>query len=97
MLSKNMMARLGLTGLVVVGGLVGAVLVPNAAKADLIINVNGTQQANDPTNTFAIFTGSVGNFNINSITATGVTALGGSGTLLDIGSLNVNSTGDRVA
>lgn len=70
-----------------------ALTAASQAHANLIITVNGTQEATDPTNTSASFSGAVGSFNINSITAAGVTAFGGSGELLDLSSLNISTTG----
>jgi hypothetical protein len=63
------------------------------ARAELIIKVNGTTEATDPTNSFTSFAGGVGGFNINTITMTGVTSFGGNGTLVDNGSLNISSAG----
>jgi hypothetical protein len=80
-------------GMITAAVLAAALAWASMAHANLIIKVNGTTEATDPTNTLASFSGSVGNFNINQITAVGVNAFGGNGTLLDLGSLNVNSTG----
>ncbi len=67
---------------------------PMAAHAELIITANGVQQMpTDPTNTFASFSGAVGGFNINQTTVAGVNAFGGSGKVLDVGSLNISSAG----
>lgn len=68
-----------------------------SARADLIISANGTQLADDTTNTFASYTCSstctnFGGFNINNITATGVGATSTSGDLLDVGALDVATT-----
>jgi hypothetical protein len=63
------------------------------AHADIIISANGTVEATDSTNSFAFFNGSVGTFNINNTTGTGVTSFAGSGEVLDVGSVNVSSTG----
>ena len=84
---------LGLLSMVLASGLTGFLLAPNAAKADLIITINGAQKASDATNTFASFQGLVGGFNINMISGTGVNALPGTGELLDVGSLNVSTSG----
>lgn len=67
---------------------------PVAAHAELIITANGVQQTpTDPTNTFTSFSGSVGGFNINQTTVAGVNAFGGNGEVLDVGSLNISSSG----
>ncbi len=67
---------------------------PLAAHAELIITANGVEQTpTDPTNTVASFSGSVGGFNINQTTVAGVNAFGGSGEVLDVGSLNISSAG----
>lgn len=64
-----------------------------AARADLIIFANGGQVADDATNTVASFSGAVGGFNINVVSAAGVNAFGGSGELLDVGSLDISTSG----
>ena len=71
----------------------GLALSSQAARADLIISANGTTVATDTTNTFASYTGSIGGFNLNSLSASGVAGFGGSGELLDIGSLNISTAG----
>jgi len=76
-----------------VAALAACIAVSTQARANLIISVNGTTEATDPTNTFANFSGSVGGFNINNITMTGVSAFGGNGTLVDNGSLNISTAG----
>ncbi len=63
------------------------------AHANIIISANGATVATDPTNTAATFNGSVGGFNINNTTGAGVNAFGGSGELLDVGSLNISTAG----
>jgi hypothetical protein len=68
-------------------------LVCTPASASIIISVNGTQAAIDPTNTFAMASGSFGGFVSNVITAEGVELFGGSGELLDVSSNNVSKTG----
>ena len=75
------------------GALAIALTVASQAHADLIITANGTQESTDPTNTFTSFSGSVGSFNINLISGTGVNAFGGNGNLLDVGSLNISTSG----
>ncbi len=62
------------------------------AHAALTISVDG-MSASVPTNTFASFMGSVGTFNINNVTMTGVDSFGGNGMLVDNGSLNISSSG----
>ena len=63
------------------------------AHANLFIIANGVTEATDPTNTSAVFTGSIGGFNINVLSASGVGAFAGSGDLLDVGSLDISSSG----
>lgn len=75
------------------------------ALADLSIefgSLGTTPVATDPSNTFSNFScGSAGNpcpaatdgFNINNIAITGVNAFGGSGTLFDLSSLDISSSG----
>src|SRR6185437_4377132 len=78
---------------ILAGAVVIAAISASGARADVIINVNGTQEADDTTNTFASFVGTVGGFNINSITASGVNAVGWNGDLLDVGTLDISSAG----
>lgn len=70
-----------------------ALTVASQARADLIITANGVQETTDATNTFTSFSGSVGTFNINVITALGVNSFGGNGNLLDVGALDVSTSG----
>jgi hypothetical protein len=76
-----------------VAALVAGLGLTSQAHANLIISANGTQEASDPTNTFATFSGGVGGFNINVVTATGVNAFANNGKILDVGSLNVSTSG----
>jgi hypothetical protein len=71
--------------------LAGAVSTP--ASASLVISVGGVSQASDATNTFTFASGTFGSFAVNLITASGVNAFGGSGALLDVGSLNISAAG----
>jgi len=75
--------------------LVAGFALAGTAHATLMISINGTPQAasSDPTNTFASFTGQVGNFNINVISASGVNLFGGNGTVFDLHSLDVSTSG----
>lgn len=68
-----------------------AAAVSTPANASLVISINGTTEATDPTNTIASFNGAVpiNGFNVNQITALGVNAFGGSGELLDVSSLEL--------
>lgn len=68
-------------------------LASQAAHADLIVFANGSQVAADPTNTYVTFSGALSGFNINSISAAGVTAFAGNGELLDVSSLNISTAG----
>src|SRR4051794_14701230 len=63
------------------------------ARATLVISVNGSTVATDPTNSFASYSGAVGNWNINQIHTVGVNSFGGNGTLTDNSSLNVSTNG----
>jgi hypothetical protein len=63
------------------------------AQATLVISVNGTPVATDPTNSFAAYSGVVGGWNINNIVMVGVNSFGGNGTLADNSSLNVSTSG----
>ncbi|HET7880105.1 MAG TPA: hypothetical protein VFL55_04410 [Acetobacteraceae bacterium] len=76
-----------------IGLALGLAISAQQAHANLIISVNGTQEATDPTNTFATFTGAVGSFNLNTISMVGLSAFGGNGTLVDNGSLNISTSG----
>ena len=68
-------------------------LASQAAPADLIITANGTQVADDTSNTVTSYSGTTGGFTINVLTAAGVTAFGNSGNLFDVGSLNISTAG----
>ncbi|HYM01789.1 MAG TPA: PEP-CTERM sorting domain-containing protein [Stellaceae bacterium] len=71
-----------------------ATAITTQAHADLIITANGTvEPGSDPTNTSTSFSGSVGGFNINVVTASGINAFGGNGKVLDVGSLNISTLG----
>ena len=70
----------------------GLAMVPQA-KASLILQANGNTIASSPGNDGIFFNGPIGNFNINVITGLGTASFGNSGTLYDLGSLNVNATG----
>jgi PEP-CTERM motif len=74
-------------------GLVAALAVTSAAHASLMIYANGGLIATDPTNTVANYSGSIGNFNINTLSAAGVNAFGGNGELMDISSLSISTIG----
>jgi hypothetical protein len=65
------------------------------ARANLIININGSQVATQAANTSLTFTSAapINGFNVNSITMAGVDSFGGSGELVDNSSLNISSTG----
>jgi hypothetical protein len=63
------------------------------AQATLVISVNGSPVATDPTNSFAAYSGAIGGWNINQIYMVGVNSFGGNGTLVDNGSLNVSTSG----
>ena len=73
------------------GALAIALTVASQAHANLIITINGSQVANDPTNTSAVFVGPVAPFNINIVAGTGVNAFFGSGELLDVSSNNTSN------
>jgi hypothetical protein len=75
------------------GALALALTMVPEAKADLTVSANGTTVASDPSNTVASFNGSIGTFNINIVSAVGVNAFAGNGTLLDVGALDVSSSG----
>jgi hypothetical protein len=68
-------------------------LVSTPANASIIISVNGTQAAIDPTNTVAMASGSYGGFNLNFITVEGVKLFGGSGELLNVNTNDVSTAG----
>ncbi|HVJ55733.1 MAG TPA: PEP-CTERM sorting domain-containing protein [Aliidongia sp.] len=68
-------------------------LVSTQAHATLIISANGTSMGSDSTNMATSFTGSVGGFNINIVSAIGQAAFGSNGELLDVSSLDVSSGG----
>jgi hypothetical protein len=65
------------------------------ARANLIININGSQVAAQAANTSLTFTSvaPINGFNVNSITMAGVNSFGGSGELVDNSSLHISSTG----
>jgi hypothetical protein len=63
------------------------------AHATLVITVNGSIAATDPTNSFASYSGAIGAWNINQIHMVGVNSFGGNGTLTDNSSLNVSTNG----
>jgi PEP-CTERM motif len=73
--------------------LVAALAVASTAHATLMIYADGGLVATDPSNTFATYSGSVGSFNINALTAAGVNAFAGNGELMDVGSLNISTKG----
>jgi hypothetical protein len=89
----NIMTSLKKTALAGLCALAGFVALADSAKATLTITVNSGLVATDPTNNYANFTGVIGGFNINNISATGVAAFGGSGELFDMASLNVSTAG----
>ena len=71
-----------------------ATAITSQARADLIITANGTvEPGSDPTNTSATFSGAVGGFNINVVSASGINAFGGNGKVLDVSSLNISTPG----
>jgi hypothetical protein len=74
---------------VAVCGITGSIA---PANATLIIDINGSTVATDPSNTFAFFSGAVGSFNINTLTAVGVNALGYPD-LLDVGATDISTSG----
>lgn len=80
-----------------------SLLLPAVGHATLVINVGGTTEATDATNTFASFScGTSGNpcpattdgFNINNLAVSGVNAFGASGELFDLSSLNISTSGN---
>jgi PEP-CTERM motif len=79
-----------LLAVVAAASMVAAISTP--ANAELVISINGTSVGTaDSTNTIDAFFGAVpiNGFNVNQITVLGANSYGGSGELLDIGSLNV--------
>ena len=70
----------------------GIALAP-VAKANIIISVDGVRQVDRGGNGFASVQGSFGNFNISSTGVSGVAAFGGSGELIDVGSMDISTTG----
>lgn len=64
-----------------------------SAQAALIIKADGVTVASSPTNGFTGFNGTIGSFEVNDLDLVGVNSFGGSGTLMDVGSLNVSATG----
>lgn len=69
-------------------------LASQVAHADLIIMANGSQVGpTDTTNNSTSYTGTIGGFNVNVLSATGAAAFGPSGDLLDVGSLDVSTAG----
>jgi hypothetical protein len=63
------------------------------ANASLIISSGGTTLVSSADNSSLVFNGDLGTFNINNIFLLGATAIGGSGTLFDVHSTNVSSSG----
>lgn len=63
------------------------------AQAALIIKADNVTVATSANNDFATFTGQIGSFNINVLSALGVDSFAGNGTLMDNGSLNVATSG----
>jgi hypothetical protein len=63
------------------------------AQADLIIKANGVTVASSANNDFANFTGSIGTFNVNVLSLSGVDLFAGNGVLMDVGSLNISTAG----
>ena len=77
---------------VVTGAMVA--LAAGTANADLIINVNGSNVATDPTNTVAAYgPTAVGGWNITSIVFTGINALVDPN-LADVGTISVSTAGN---
>ena len=68
-------------------------LAAGTANADLIINVNGSDVATDPTNTFTSYASAVGDWNIVSTTFAGNVALGSGNELADVGVLAISTNG----
>jgi hypothetical protein len=82
------------TLLATVFALAATVTIAGTAHADLIIKANGVQVgATDTSNSYTNFSGTIGNFNINNIGVSGVTAYGGSGEIFDLGTLDIDTTG----
>jgi hypothetical protein len=70
-----------------------AALASTQAHATLTIAIDGTPEASDTTNSFAIFSSQtlIDGFHVNDVTATGVGDFFGNGKLLDVGSVDVST------